>query len=102
MPKQDKQPPLGPPPNPLAVWMKDRRVELKELGARVSLTYQYVSDLRRNVRWPSDNLKMRIEAATLAMDRERQHSRPRGVKATDWLTYRAALDQYAATMEARP
>lgn len=65
-------------------WMTERRVTVEELATLVGCTPQYLSDVRRGVKRPSDQLKLAIAEHTIAIEKKQGVARPKGVVATSW------------------
>lgn len=79
-------PKMTPPEDATALWrwMDERRVTLEELARLVGYTPQHLSDIRRGVRRPSDELKQKIEAATQGIEKKMGVPRPKGVRIAEW------------------
>lgn len=73
---------------PLWRWMREKRVTLGELATRVGVTPEYLSNVRRGVNRPSDELKWKLEDATKAIEVERGFANPTGVTCAAWFEKR--------------
>jgi predicted transcriptional regulator len=71
-------------------WMDHWNVPVQSFAATLEITPQHLSDVRRGKRRPSDELKRKIETATLAYERQHRVKHPRGVKILTWYSREVA------------
>lgn len=65
-------------------WMNAHDVKLGAFAKKLKVSSNYLSDLRRGVYTPSDDLKLKIAKATADHEAKAGSKTPRGVQPGDW------------------
>ena len=73
-------------------WMVQFRVSIEELSNRLGMAPNYLGEIRRGKKRPSDALKLAIARETLAIEAELKVAKPRGVPVDAWYTAEAVAD----------
>jgi len=71
--------------NALWLWMERHDLDNATLAKKIGISPNYVSDLKRGVFRPSDEIKLKIEMVTKAHEQSAGSKKPRGVLASSWL-----------------